>query len=315
MVQTHIINPLTKRRIAIGKATYNRVMKLRDNVSALQQTARKQTQDINKKHNKAREYLLKLNLRELQRDVKKQQKETKAKNKKAIDHLLELNYQELKRDVEKQQQKEKKNEEAQQAVLKLNIQELKSLAKKQLLQTIAKKQATQDIIKKHDEFETKILMVPRVNNVAFKHAMRTYIIKPIESNKFNYEQFITDIVYNANIALSKEIRIRHGIRVQFTLLANFYLSGDLEKKLSEKNFNTACNVLVNSTDVKEQIENFQDNLIDEISEFQNNQSGWVFHSIIFLEINIYKWNPLKGSSYIELPKCIQNKKSVSECEE
>ena len=113
--------------------------------------------------------------------------------------------------------------------------------------------------------------------------MRTYIIKPIESNKFNYEQFITDIAYNANIALSKQIRIRRGIRAQFTLLANFYLSADKEKKLSEKNFNTACNVLVNSSDVKEQIEIFQDNLIDEISEFQNNQSGWVFHSIIFLE--------------------------------
>ena len=32
MVQTHVINPLTGRRIAIGKNTYKRVMKLRDNV-------------------------------------------------------------------------------------------------------------------------------------------------------------------------------------------------------------------------------------------------------------------------------------------
>ena len=79
MVQTHIINPLTKRRIAIGKATYNRVMKLRDNVSALQQTARKQTQDINKKHNKARGYLLKLNLRELQRDDNKKKLKKRTK--------------------------------------------------------------------------------------------------------------------------------------------------------------------------------------------------------------------------------------------
>ena len=70
-------------------------------------------------------------------------------------------------------------------------------------------------MKKHDEFETKFLMVPRVNNVAFKRAMRTYIIKPIESNKFNYEQFITDIVYNANIALSTEIRIRLGSNLHY----------------------------------------------------------------------------------------------------
>ena len=87
---------------------------------------------------------------------------------------------------------------------------------------------------KLSNLETKILMVPRVNNVAFKHAMRTYIIKPIESNKFNYEQFITDIVYNANIALSKHIRIRHGIRAQFTLLANFYLSGDQERNYQKR---------------------------------------------------------------------------------
>ena len=92
-----IINPLTKRRIAIGKATYKKVMKLRDNVLALQQqTTGEQIQDLKKKREKSREYLLKLNLRELQRAVKEKQKETKEKNKKAIDHLLELNHQELK---------------------------------------------------------------------------------------------------------------------------------------------------------------------------------------------------------------------------
>ena len=108
-----IINPLTGRRITIGKATYKKVMKLRDNISSFQQTAIKQTQDIKKKQNKAREYLLKLNLQELQRDVKKQQKDTKAKNKEAIEYLLELNRQELEKDVSKQQSKER-NEETQQ---------------------------------------------------------------------------------------------------------------------------------------------------------------------------------------------------------
>ena len=68
MAQTHIINPLTKRRIAIGKSTYKRVMKLRDNVLALQQqTTGEQIQDLKKKRDKNREYLLKLNLQELQR--------------------------------------------------------------------------------------------------------------------------------------------------------------------------------------------------------------------------------------------------------
>ena len=52
----------------------------------------------------------------------------------------------------------------------------------------------------------------------------TYTIEPIESNKFNYEKFINDMTYNTNVGLTKQIRIKHGIRAQFTLLANFYLS-------------------------------------------------------------------------------------------
>ena len=249
MVQK-IRNPLTGRMIIVGKSTYKRVMKLRDNISSFQQTAMKQTQDIKKKQNKAREYLLKLNLQELQRDVKKQQKETKEKNKKAIDHLLELNYQELKRDVEKQQQKEKKKDEAQQAVLKLGLQELKSLAKQQLLQNIAKKQAREERIKKHDEFETKILMVPQENNKIF-HALKTYKIKPIDSNQYNYEQFLNDINYNANKLLTKELKAKKGIRAQFMLLANFYQASDEEQKLEEKHFLTKSNPLVNTHDINQ----------------------------------------------------------------
>ena len=150
-------------------------------------------------------------------------------------------------------------------------------------------------MKKHDQFETKILMVPRVNNVAFKRALKTYIIKPIESNKYNYEQFINDIKYNATNALKKELKIKRGIRAQFTLLCKFYLSTDEEQQLTEKNFNTACRTIVNTMDIDQSIEEYKEDLMRQISEFEAKQSGWVFDSVIFLEINIYKYRPLKGS--------------------
>ena len=287
MVQK-IRNPLTGRLITVGKPTFKRVMKLRDNVSELQQDTKKLIQDTKKTQDKAREYLLKLNLQELQRDVKKQQKETKEKNKKAIDHLLELNYQELKRDVEKQQQKEKKKEEAQQAVLKLNIQELKNLAKKQLLQTTAREIAREERIKKHDEFETKILMVPQENNKIF-HALKTYKIKPIDSNKYNYEQFLNDINYNANKLLTKELKAKKGIRAQFMLLANFYQASDEEQKLEEKHFLTKSNPLVNTHDINQAIEDYKASIMAKIDKFLANQSGWVFYEVKFMMINIYRW--------------------------
>ena len=247
-----IINPLSGRRIKIGKATFRKVMKLKDDVEELQKRSKEQKQDINKKQNKAREYLLQLNIDELRRDVKKQLKISREKNKEAKKKLLSLNIEELQKDVQKKlSETSERNKEAKKTLLKLDIADLKRLAKKQLMQTSAKNQATQDIIKKHDVFETKILMVPRVNNVAFKRAMRTYIIKPIESNKYNYEQFINDIKYNTTNALKKELKIKRGIRAQFTLLCKFYLSSDEEHTFTEKNFNTACRRIVNTMDINQ----------------------------------------------------------------
>ena len=96
-----IINPLSGRRIKIGKATFRKVMKLKDDVEELQKRSKEQKQDINKKQNKAREYLLKLNIDELRRDVNKQLKISREKNKEAKKKLLSLNIEELQKDVQK----------------------------------------------------------------------------------------------------------------------------------------------------------------------------------------------------------------------
>ena len=169
--------------------------------------------------------MLRNNKKKLKKRIKKQ----------SSIYLLELNRQELERD--KQPDTEKKNKEAQQTLLKLDIQKLKSLAKQQLLQNIARKQAREERIKKHDEFETKILMVPQVNNSIF-HALKTYKIKPIDSNQYNYEQILNDTNYNANKLLTKELKLKKGIRAQFMLLANFYHDSDPDQKLEGKHFLT-----------------------------------------------------------------------------
>ena len=62
-------------------------------------------------------------------------------------------------------------------------------------------------------------------------------------------------------------------------------------------------------DIDQSIEEYKEDLMRQISEFEAKQSGWVFDSVIFLETNVYKWKPLKGSSYIDLPDIIKNKKA------
>ena len=39
-------------------------------------------------------------------------------------------------------------------------------------------------------------------------------------------------------------------------------------------------------------------------------SGWRLHSIIRLELHTVRYNPLRGKSYIPLPKELANKKAI-----
>ena len=46
-----------------------------------------------------------------------------------------------------------------------------------------------------------------------------------------------------------------------------------------------------------------------IDEFIRNGSGWVLHHLVRIDLDIVRYNPLKASSYIALPKVIKNRKA------
>ena len=46
-------------------------------------------------------------------------------------------------------------------------------------------------------------------------------------------------------------------------------------------------------------------ILTELEEFQEKDSGWTLHLIVKLEVNIIKLNPMKGNTYIKLPKQIE----------
>lgn len=48
----------------------------------------------------------------------------------------------------------------------------------------------------------------------------------------------------------------------------------------------------------------------EVTPFTTKGSVWYIESIDSLQLRVNLMNPLNGSSYIDLPKCIQNKKAV-----
>jgi len=76
-------------------------------------------------------------------------------------------------------------------------------------------------------------------------------------------------------------------------------------------FKTKCRTLFLDTDINDNLDEYFIKIIQEENDMMLKGSGFSLVSIyvIFL-INISKYSPLGGSSYIPLPACIENKKAT-----
>ena len=73
-------------------------------------------------------------------------------------------------------------------------------------------------------------------------------------------------------------------------------------------FNTEIHINRESTDVKFILSQMIEEILEKISFFQKNGSGWYFKEVISLEIHTVDYKPIKGSRYIPLPDFLMRKK-------
>ena len=76
-------------------------------------------------------------------------------------------------------------------------------------------------------------------------------------------------------------------------------------------FSSGKELNLQSTDEDELYDIMIDRIEEEIQNIENAEgTGWRMHSIINLELHTVEYQPLRGSSYIELPKYLKNKKAI-----
>ena len=83
-----------------------------------------------------------------------------------------------------------------------------------------------------------------------------------------------------------------------------------ETVTTESAFRSATEIVLEATNIDELYKKSTDQILEFFDTFQNNGSGWVFKSIVSLEIHTVKYQPLSGSSYIPLPKYLADKKAM-----
>ena len=76
-------------------------------------------------------------------------------------------------------------------------------------------------------------------------------------------------------------------------------------------YHQAHNIIItDSTDIFESIITEINYMLQQVEQFQNEQSGWQFDQVEHFDISIDPFEPLGGSSYIPLAKTIENRKAI-----
>ena len=114
----------------------------------------------------------------------------------------------------------------------------------------------------------------------------------------------------ARITLVPLLKKIKGIKVKLDFHCNMIRETDGEWIVMPFQFHSDIELNLGATDEEELYEKMIDRIEEKIQHAEAEISGWRFHSVIKLEMYTVVYKPLKGGSYIKLPKEIATKKAV-----
>lgn len=132
---------------------------------------------------------------------------------------------------------------------------------------------------------------------AFKNRIMTYRLNPSEEY-LTPESFLMDSQEHIMKVIINSLIKHNCIKVNFELFAYFVQPKSGEQQL--KSFNTKYEVVYQSTDISQLLININNIFERKVTELQSCESGWSCVLMSHLEININKYTPLRGGSYIDL---------------
>ncbi|XP_041985987.1 uncharacterized protein LOC121738160 [Aricia agestis] len=143
---------------------------------------------------------------------------------------------------------------------------------------------------------------------AFRNRIVTYKILPLDQLQLASVDIFFFEIRNKLKSLLDENLIKHScVKVNFELFGTFLKFNNNSQEI--KSFGTKNKILHSNYDFEKIYLETVSYLKTSIEEFEDRDSGWTFLNNLYIEININKYQPLSGSSFISLPKSIQAKKA------
>ncbi|GFU57457.1 uncharacterized protein TNCV_3636221 [Trichonephila clavipes] len=143
---------------------------------------------------------------------------------------------------------------------------------------------------------------------AFKSRIKTLRLDN-KDHCLDIKQFLSSKKQDFLNVIINEIQ-KNELKVNCMLICNYSKASNTGIITDEKNFKTKNNIILTQTNIGELYNSIVDKLLAETADFQEKESGWTLDSIMYLEIRINKFNPLRASLFIDLPEIIKKKHAV-----
>ena len=159
---------------------------------------------------------------------------------------------------------------------------------------------TKKTVKPTPTIRTKI----EQTNKALKGYTSSYIIS-IKNNKDPLLQ-----LQNTRLAIENHIKkalsAMNGIKFNETLKVTFWKPQDDGWIYKTAYFNSKPQTIINDININEALQLTKQQILNFIAQWISEGSGWTIQSVDSHHINTVKYEPLKGSSYIQLPQELRN---------
>lgn len=143
---------------------------------------------------------------------------------------------------------------------------------------------------------------------AFKGRISSYRVFGSSELEFSLpEIFLSSFKSKLKNIIHNSLKKHVCLKINFEYFCNFLLFKD--NKQETKSFLTKNYSVHKNFQFQELYQKVLNDIKNKVEEFQERDSGWAFLSNLYLEVNINKYQPLRGSTYIDLPKHIKSKKA------
>ena len=149
------------------------------------------------------------------------------------------------------------------------------------------------------------LFEARESNSALRNFARVYTINGIEG--YDARSFLQDASQN----ITSVLRNNRRTKVKLILKCNMQkLNRSGETVIQKANFHSDFEINLKGTDEKELYYIMVEIIIEEIASYQAKDTGTRLHNIIQLELHTVRYIPLRGETYLSLPKELAVKTAV-----